>query len=106
MRLERLEVPLDVLSLVALEVEVAVEVEPALAQVEEQVLVAVELLVALVSVEEQVALEAEKFPAVCGCAVDPLLEVYQDSSFRDLHVQNLRNRVHLLRDLLYHDRSP
>ena len=44
--------PLDVLSLVALEVEVAVEVEPALAQVKRQVLVAVEVLVALVSVEE------------------------------------------------------
>ena len=40
--------PLDVLSLVALEVEV----EPALAQVEGQVLVAVEVLVAPVSVEE------------------------------------------------------
>ena len=52
MRLVRLESPLDVLSLAALEVEVVVAVESALAQVKIQVLVAVEVLVALVSVEE------------------------------------------------------
>ena len=45
-------IPLDVLYLAALEVEVVVAVEPALAQVEVQVLVAVEVLVELVPVEE------------------------------------------------------
>ena len=52
------------------------------------------------------ALEAEKFPAVCGCALDPRLEVYQDSPFCNLRAQNRQYRVHLLRDLLYYDRSP